>query len=60
MRISGAGPRPTRLKPGPGFQSSWVDDMFSLLSVRTHEAELSTDIGVSRSRDTIVHIICGT
>ena len=51
MRVSGAGPWPTRLKLGPGYQSGWGDDMFPLPSTRTHEAKLSIDIGVSGSWD---------
>ena len=59
-RVLGAGPRPTELRPGPGYQSGWEDDMFPLPSAGTHEAELSSDIGVSGSEDTTVPIISGT
>ena len=60
MRVSGVGPQPTGTKLGPGYQSGWEDDMFPLPSVGTHEAKMSSDIGVSRSRDTTVPIISGT
>ena len=59
-RVSKARPRPTRLRPGPGYQSGWTDDMFPLPSVRTHEAKLSANTGVSGSGDTTVPIISGT
>ena len=52
MRVSGTGPWPTGPRPGPGYQSSWEDDMFPLPSVGTHEAELPSDTGVSGSGDT--------
>ena len=60
MRVSGAGPRPTGPRPGPGYQSGWIDDMFPLPSAGTHEAELSADTRVLGSGDTIVSIISGT
>ena len=60
MRVSGEGSRPTGLRLGLGYQSGWVDDMFPLPSAGTHEVELSTDTGVSGSRDTTVSITSGT
>ena len=60
MRVSGVGPRPTGPRSSPGYQSGWTDDMFPLPSAGTHEAELSSDTGVSGSRDTTVPIISGT
>ena len=60
MRVSRAGSQETRPRPGPGYQSSWEDEMFPLSSAGTHEAELSSDTGVSGSRDTTVPIISGT
>ena len=59
-RASGAGQRLTGPRPDPGYQSGWADDMFPLPSAEIHEAELSADTWVSRSRDTIVPIISGT
>ena len=60
MRVSGAGPQPTGQRPSPGYQSGWEDDMFPLPSAGTHEAELSSDTGVSGSGDTTFPIISGT
>ena len=60
MRVLGARPRPTGPKPGLGYQSGWVDDMFPLPSAGTHEVKLSVDIEVSGSRDTTIPIINGT
>ena len=60
MTVSRAGPRLTGPNPGLGYQSGWADDMLLLPSIGTHEAELSADIGVSGSGDTIVPIISGT
>ena len=48
MRVSGGGRQPTGPRPGPGYQSGWEDDMFPLPSTGTHEAELSSNTGVSR------------
>ena len=47
-------------RPGPSYQSGWEDDMFPLPSAGTHEAELSSDTGVSGSGDATVSIISGT
>ena len=60
MRVSGARSRPTGPRPGPGYQSGWIDDMFPLPSAGTYEAELSSNTGVSGSGDTTVPIISGT
>ena len=55
-----AGPRPTRPRPGLGYQSGGEDDMFPLPSAGTHEAKLSSDTWVSGSGDTTVPLINGT
>ena len=54
------GPQPTGPRPSSGYQSDWEDDMFPLPSARTHEAELSSDTGLSGSGDITVSIISGT
>ena len=53
-------PWPTWPKPGPSYQLGWADDMFSLPSAGTHEAELSADKWVLGSGDVKISIISGT